>query len=121
MNDSREFQDVESAGSGSGLHSCQHPVAEIKRVATDGSGAEPHCNRRPDSCGFVVLTDPRHQLETRHGSVDVVPPNIGFGRKDHTWHYEQWLHLKFTERKRRRDASLADSKSRQKDVPRHKS
>ena len=55
-------------------------------------------------------------LFLRHGSINVVPAAIGLRFTDQTWHYEQWLHLKFAERKRRRDASLVDSKSRQKIV-----
>ena len=51
-----------------------------------------------------------------HGSINVVPASIGLKTTDQTWHYEQWLHLKFAARNRRRDASPAVSKSRQKIV-----
>ena len=55
-------------------------------------------------------------LLLRHGSINVVPAAIGLRATDQTWHNEQWLHLKFAARKRRRDVSLADSQSRQKIV-----
>ena len=48
----------------------------------------------------VVNYAPRvHQLRLCHHWVEDHGPN------DQTWHYEQWLHLKFAGRKRRRDAS----------------
>ena len=82
-----------------------------------GPDAEPHGHKWPDYCGFVVLPDPQCQwLITRHGSIDVVLANIGLGPKDKTWHHEQWLRFKFAGRKRRRDATPADSKSQQKIV-----
>ena len=85
-----------------------------------GPGAKPHGHKWP--CTFVVLPDPQCQwLATRHGSIDVILANIGLEPKDQTWHFEQWLHLKLAARKRRRDASQADSKSRQKVVPHPKS
>ena len=87
-----------------------------------GPGAEPHGHKWPDCCSCVVLPDLQCQwLVTRHGSIDVVPANIGLGPEDKTWHYEQWPHFKFAGRKRRRDATLTGSKSRQKVVPYHSS
>ena len=47
--------------------------------------------------------------------------NVGLGPKDQTWHHEQWLHLKFTGRKRRRGAFPVDCKPQQKAVLHHKS
>ena len=44
----------------------------------------------------------------RLGSIDNVPTSIGLNVPDQTWHYEQWLHLKFAGRKRRRDIFPAD-------------
>ena len=49
----------------------------------------------------------------RHGSINVDPANTGLRTTDGTQHYEQDLHLKFAGRKRRRDVSPTDSKSRQ--------
>ena len=66
-------------------------------------------------CGFVVLPESQKQwLIMRHGSINDAPAAVGLKTMDKTLHYEQWLHLKFAGRKRRRDASPADSKSRQK-------
>ena len=48
-----------------------------------------------------------------HGSINVDPANTGLRTTDGTQHYEQELHLKFAGRKRRRDVSPTDSKSRQ--------
>ena len=56
-------------------------------------------------------------LLTGHSSIDIVPAIIGLGHQDQKWHYEQWMHLKFTERKRRKNASHADSKSGKKSYP----
>ena len=82
-----------------------------------GSSGEPRGGTWLDCCGFVVLPDPQSQrLMIRHGSVNVVPANIGLRSEDQTWHDEQRLHLEFAVRKRRKDASPADSKSRQKIV-----
>ena len=65
--------------------------------------------------GFVVLPESQNRcLILRHGSISVVLLSIGLKTTDQTWHYEQWPHLKFAGRKRRRNVSLADSKSRQK-------
>ena len=50
----------------------------------------------------------------RHGSINVAPASFGLRPSDQTWHNEQWLYLTFAGRKRRRDVSPADSKSRQK-------
>ena len=50
-------------------------------------------------------------LIVRHGSFNTIPAAIGLKSTDQTWHLEQWLHLKFAGRKRRRDASTPDSKS----------
>ena len=76
--------------------------------------ANPTAKRWPDCCGFVVLPESQSQwLILRHGCIDVVPAAIGLKATDQSWHYEQWLHLKFAERKRRRDISPSDSKSRQ--------
>ena len=49
-------------------------------------------------------------------NIEVVPAAIGLRATDQTWHYVQWLHLKLAGRRRRRDVSLADPKSRQKVV-----
>ena len=49
----------------------------------------------------------------RHGSINVDPAKTGLRTTDGTRHYEQELHLKFAVRKRRRDVSRTDSKSRQ--------
>ena len=77
-------------------------------------GGEPHGSMWPECCDFVVLPESQNQwLLLRHGSINVVPATIGLKTTDRTWHYEQWLHLKFAGRKRRRDVSPADSKSRQ--------
>ena len=66
---------------------------------------------------LYVLPETQNQwLIMRHGSTNVVPAAIGLKTTDQTWHYEQWLHLKFAGRKHRRDVSPADSKSRQKIV-----
>ena len=80
-----------------------------------GTGGEPHGNMWPECCGFVVLPESQNQwLIMRHESINAVPTTIGLKTTDRTWHHEQWLHLKFSSRKRRRNASPADSKSRQK-------
>ena len=50
-------------------------------------------------------------LILRHGSVIVIPAAIGLRATHHTWHYEQWLHLKFAGRQRRRDLSPAGRRS----------
>ena len=74
-----------------------------------GPSGEHHGHKWPDCCDFMVLPESQSQwLSLRHGSIDV---NLA-----DTWHYEQWLHLKFAGRKRRRDVSPADSKSRHKIV-----
>ena len=74
-----------------------------------------HNGTWPESCGFVVLPGSQPQwLILRHGSINVVLASIGLRTTDRTWHCEQWLHPKFAGRKRRRDGSPADSKSRQK-------
>ena len=55
----------------------------------------------PECCGFVMLPESQNQwLIMRQ------PP------ADQAWHYEQWLHLTCARRKRRKDASPADSNSR---------
>ena len=59
---------------------------------------------------------PSQWLSLRHGSIDVNLADLGLRTTDKTWHYEQWLHLEFAGRKRRRDVSPADSKSRHKIV-----
>ena len=65
----------------------------------------------------MVLPETQSQwLSLRHGSIDVNLADLGLRTTDKTWHYEQWLHLKFAGRKRRRDVSPADSKSRHKIV-----
>ena len=65
----------------------------------------------------TMLPESENQwLIMRHGSINVIPANIGLKTMGQTWHYEQWLHLKCAGRKRIRDAALADSKSRQKIV-----
>ena len=51
-------------------------------------------------------------LIMKHGSFNVKPADLGLKSADQTWHYEQWLHLKFASRKRKWDASAADSNSR---------
>ena len=80
-------------------------------------GGEHNGKKWPDCCGFVVLPESQSQwLKPRHGSIDVVLVAIGLKATDQTWLYEQWLHLKFAVRKRRRDVSPANSKSRQKIV-----
>ena len=82
-----------------------------------GPGGEPRGGTWLDCCGFVVLPDSQSQrLMIRHGSINVVPASIGLRSEDQTWHDEQRLHLEFAVRKRRKDASPADSKSRQKIV-----
>ena len=82
-----------------------------------GPIGEPHGGTWPECCGFVVLPVSQSQWRLmRHGSVNVVSEATGLKTTDHTWHYEQWLHLKVAGRKRRRDVSPADSKSRQKIV-----
>ena len=58
----------------------------------------------------------RPWLILRYGSNNVIPANIGLRTTDQTWHYEQWLHLKYAGRKRKKDASPQDSKSQQKIV-----
>ena len=80
------------------------------------SGGKPHGRMWPECCRFVVLPESQSQwLIMRHGSIIVVvPASIGLKTTDQAWHYEQWLHLMFAGCKRRRDASPADSKSRQK-------
>ena len=70
-------------------------------------------------CGLIAAglwCFPNHSTQwliLRHDSINLVPAAIGLRATDQTWHYEQWLHLKYAGRKRRRDASPADSKSRQ--------
>ena len=82
-----------------------------------GPGGEPSGGTWPECCGFVTLPESLSQwLLMRHGSINIVPVSIGLKTTDQTWHYEQWPHLKFAGRKRRRDVSPADSKSRQKIV-----
>ena len=69
-------------------------------------GGELHGHEWPDCCGFMVLPESQSQwLILRHGSVNVVLADIGVRATEKTWH------LKFAERKRRRD-----SMSRQKIV-----
>ena len=68
----------------------------------------------PDCCRFMVLPESQSQwLILRHGSINVILADVGLTATDKTWHNEQWLHLKFAGRKRRRDAFFADAKSRQ--------
>ena len=65
----------------------------------------------------MVLPELQSQwLVTRHDSIDIVPASIGLKMTDQTWYCEQWRHLKFAGRKRRRDVSPADSTSRHKIV-----
>ena len=78
-----------------------------------GPGGAPHGNKWPDCCGFVLLPESQNQwLIMRHGSYYVIPEPSGLKPTYQTWHYERWLHLMFAGRKRRRDTSLSDSKSR---------
>ena len=58
-----------------------------------------------------VLESQNQWLIIRHGSFDVPSAN-GLKPTDQPWHDEQWLHLNFARRKRRRAASPADSNSR---------
>ena len=81
-----------------------------------GPCCEPNGKKWPDCCGFVVLPESQSQWLLRHGSIDVVPASVGFEVTEYPWHYEQWLHLMFAGRKRRRNTSPADSNSRQKIV-----
>ena len=75
-------------------------------------GGEHHGNKWSECCGFVMLPETQNQwLVMRHGSFNVVPASIGLKPTDQMWHHEQWMHLKFARRKRRRDASPSDSKS----------
>ena len=86
------------------------PTSGVTRLW--GPGSEPQGHKWPDCCGFMVLPESQSQwLILRHGSINVVPPDIGLRATEKTCHYEQWLHLKFAGRKRRRD-----SMSRQKIV-----
>ena len=79
-----------------------------------GLGGEPRGHKWPDCCRFMVRPESQSQwLILRHGSINVILADVGLTATDKTWHHEQWLHLKFAGRKRRRDASPADSKSRQ--------
>ena len=69
-----------------------------------GPGGEANGKKWPDCCGFVVVPESQSQwLIVRHGSIDVVPAAIWVKATGQTWHYEQWLHLKFAGCKRRRD------------------
>ena len=78
-----------------------------------GPSAEPHGNKWPECCGFVILTGSQTEwLTMKHGSFNVKSAELGLKSSDQTWHYEQWLHLKFAGRKRSFDASPADSNSR---------
>ena len=58
---------------------------------------------------FVMLSESVAYHAAR--SFDVKPADLGFKSTDQTWHYEQWLHLKFASRKCRQNPSLADSNS----------
>ena len=82
-----------------------------------GPGNELHGNKWPECCGFVILPESQREwLIMKHGSFNVKPAELGLKSSDQTWHYEQWLHLKFAGRKRRRDASPADSNSRRRSL-----
>ena len=78
-----------------------------------GPRAEPHGDKWPESFGFVILPGSQSKwLIMKHGSFCVKPAELGLKPNDQTWHYEQWLYSKFASRKRRWDASPADSNSR---------
>ena len=90
-------------GSPISVHSLVLPW--IVEHATDPNG-----KKWPDCCGFMVLPESQAQwLILRNGSVNVVPAAIALRATDPTWNYEQWFRPTFLERKRRRDASPADS------------
>ena len=70
-----------------------------------GLGGEPRGHEWPDCCRFMVLPESQSQwLILLHGSITVILADVGLTATDKTWHNEQWLHLKFAGRKRRRDA-----------------
>ena len=67
----------------------------------------------PACCGFVILPGSQNELLImKHGSFNIKPAELGLKPNDQTWHHERWSHFKLARRKRRRDASRADSNSR---------
>ena len=71
---------------------------------------ELHGGKWPECCGFVVLRGlQKDWLILKHQAFDIVPAELGFKTTDQTWHYEQWQHQTCARRKRRRDASPAES------------
>ena len=50
-----------------------------------GPGGEPNGGNWPDCCGFMVLPESQVQwLVLRHGSINVVPADIGLRATDNT-------------------------------------
>ena len=47
----------------------------------------------------------------RHGSFEMQPVSVDLRPSHKTWRYEQWVHLKFASRKRRKDRSPSGTKS----------
>ena len=79
-----------------------------------GPGAEPEGKKWPECCGFGKMPGSQDKwLIMRHGSFELQPASTGWKASDKTWHYEQWLHLKFASRQRRKNGSPSGMKSRQ--------
>ena len=90
----------------------ERSLAYFRRHPDVGPRGQLHGNNCPGCCGFVkVGRDAEPMVIMLHGSFNVVPASIGLEPTDQTRHYEQWMHLKFAGRKRRRDTSSSCSKS----------